>query len=325
MALAAEDLFRLGSGLLEEGNPIEAAHQLELAEGELRSDYDFSLTLGRAYMETGRLSEAEDRFRRCIETDADRPEAYRYAADLLFRQGKKQEAKKWRALAQGKLGQKPEPAEEAAPNWEPEASAIKASDIEFDCPNCENPVLHGSNDLTCPHCHQNLLPIRHGRIKPYWRLDGQQDFQCAQCQLPLTGKEMECPHCHTNLLTGEPPEPEKPLERIRAPRAFKSPKGLGLLVAGFLLLAIGIGQFRLPRTRQGAVYAWRYIGEKAHLVRSYEEQQEAASADLPEYRKNPVSIRGDMEMAHDFLVYFGVIVAGGLAVLLGGMKYYLDR
>lgn len=324
MSLAAEDLYRLGVSLLNEGNPSEAVHYFRLAEKDLSEDYDFGINLGQALADIGEHEEAIERYRRCIDNQPERPESYEKWADLSQKQGKKEEAKKLRAWAEARAPKKAE-VKKAVANWEPEASAIKVGDIEFECPKCEVPIRYGSEDLTCPNCRQNLMPIRHGHIRPYWRLDGEQDFQCAKCELPLEGTELTCPHCQTNLLTGETPDDHPTaLETLHAPKKFRSPVGIAAMVIGFLLLTIAIGQFRTTRTREGAKHAWTAIVQRVSGGVDSAERTMADTKDQPDYIKD-ISVNGSTNLTLEFFKYFGIILFGMLTVLLGALKYYFDR
>ena len=107
MALYAEDYYRLGTLLLEDGNLSDALEKLRQAEAEQPlPGYELQVTLGRTLAELGRGAEAVGYFRRCIQLHPDRPEAYLEWSYLCRRQGQKIEAAKLEAFGMARGGHK---------------------------------------------------------------------------------------------------------------------------------------------------------------------------------------------------------------------------
>lgn len=318
MSFSAEDQYRIGMSLVEEGKLSEALYHLREAEAGLPPDYDLLLGIGKALAGTGERNPAVGYFRRCMEMNPDRPEAYLEWAAVCRKQGRKEQAQKLELMGTARGGASPRTEEDAAVNWNPEATAPRAGDVAFRCPGCERPILQGDQSGVCPDCRLNLQPIRHGHILPKWLLNGQQEFRCARCNAWLNGKEYVCPECETNLMTGESAELRPSGNRGQF---LKSPAGVTALLLGFVLLCFGIGQFSVPGNRREAGQVWNMAVQRVTQGTS------EGVRILTDTSKGPKDARQlpDSDMLWLFTKYFGFIVAGGIILILGWMKYYFER
>ncbi|MBW3622686.1 MAG: tetratricopeptide repeat protein [Armatimonadetes bacterium] len=315
--MTAEDYYRLGLRLLDEGNPSEALHYLRQAEEEMDQRYEVQVAVGRALAELGERAEASAYFRRCIQETPDRPEAYMAWSELCRRAGQKEESRKLAAFGKARGGEVKETPREEIINWTPEATAPKPGDFAFFCPKCEQPIQHGAETPACPGCRQNLMPILHGHITYQAISDGQQEFRCAQCRAWLNGKEYICPECDTNLMTGELAEPKAPAPK----RGLRTPAGMMMLFLGILLLFIGIGQFGSASRRQEAAQVMQQVVQRVTHGTSEGVRIMMDTSKGP----NDAHQRPDSEMLWMFAQYFGAIMIGGLVLFFGWMKIHFDR
>ncbi len=317
MAFTAHDMQRMGALLLDEGKITEALHYLREAEKELPHDYEVLLALGRAAMLLGDTGAAEPYFEECGRLHPERPEAYMEWAELLQRQGRDPDAKRMERLGRERGGKKRPPAAQTE-NWSPEATKARPGDFAFQCPACKEPIYHGGDTWNCPNCGQNLAPLRRGYVVPLTRLDGSQSCKCAQCARPIIGTEPNCPGCGMNLFTGDLPETvaEEPVGWL----PFKLPRGFIGVLAGVLLLLIGVGQYRTPGRADEAKHVWRtVVARVTHKVEEGVPNNPLRGTDAEGHAL------GNGEMLGLFTQYFGVILVGGIIIAVGALKVYFDR
>lgn len=89
---AVYEHFQVGMGLLETGNPAQAAVRLERARKGAPQKTSVREALGRAYFEVGRLKDAEAEFRSVVEIDPTNDYAHFCLSRVLQRRGRFKQA-----------------------------------------------------------------------------------------------------------------------------------------------------------------------------------------------------------------------------------------